>query len=116
MKFYVNEEAWPTAELAIHSINDGTLIDRFPADKVKAGEERQIKQVKDLQLCFLVKETDTSPDKSILLTGWTRRMKVSEIGYGCVLKDFATTVRDDVFASIPSETLCVCFHASKLIL
>ena len=37
VKFYVNEEAWPTAELAIHSSNEGTLIDGFPADKVFSG-------------------------------------------------------------------------------
>ena len=92
VKFYVNEEAWPTAELAIHSSNEGTLIDGFPADKVKAGGERQIK-MKDMQLCSWVKETDTSPDESILLTGWTRRMKVSEMRSGCVLKDFTTTVQ-----------------------
>ena len=67
--------------------------------------------MKDLQ-------TDMPPDKSILLTGWARRLKGSEVGSRCVLKDFATTVRDDVFAPTPSplsgsivewklKTLCV---------
>ena len=50
--------------------------------------------MKDLQ-------TNIPPDKSILLTGWARRMKGSEVGSRCVLKDFATTVRDDVFAPTP---------------
>ena len=51
--------------------------------------------MKDLQLYSWVKETDIPPDKSILLTGWARRMKESEVRSRCVLKDFATTVRDD---------------------
>ena len=40
-KFDVNEEAWPNAELAIHSSYEGALIDGLPADKVKAGDERE---------------------------------------------------------------------------
>ena len=102
MKFDVSEEAWPNAELAIHSSFEGALIDGLTADKVKAGDEREIQQMKDLQLYSWVKESDIPPDKSILLTGWARRMKVSEVRSRCVLKDFATTVRDDVFASTPS--------------
>ena len=58
--------------------------------------------MKDLQLDSLVKETDILPDKSILLTGWARRMKGSEVRSRCVLKVFATPVRDDVFAPTPS--------------
>ena len=42
------------------------------------------------------------PDKSILLTSWARRMKGSEVRSRCVLKDFATTMRDDVFAPTAS--------------
>ena len=58
--------------------------------------------MKDLQLYSCVKETDIPPDSSILLTGWARRMKKSEVRSRCVLKDFATTVSDDVFAPSPS--------------
>ena len=68
VKFDVNEEAWPNAELAIHSSYEGTLIDGLPADRVKAGDEREIQQMKDLQLYSWDKETDIPPDKSILLT------------------------------------------------
>ena len=106
VKFDVNEEAWPNADLAIHSSYEGALIDGLPADKVKAGDEREIKQMKDLQLYSWVKETDIPPDKSILLTGWARRMKGSEVRSRCVLKDFATTVRDDAFA--PTHLHCQC--------
>ena len=62
VKFDVNEEAWPNADLVIH----------------------------------------IPPNKSILLTGWARRMMGSEKRSRCELKDFATTVRDDVFAPTPS--------------
>ena len=102
VKFDVNEEAWPNADLAIHSSCEGALIDGLPADKVKAGDEREIKQMKNMQLYSWAKETDIPPDKSILLTGWARRLKESEVRSRCVLKDFATTVRDDVFAPTPS--------------
>ena len=70
VKFDVDEEAWPHAELAIHSSFLGALIDGLPSDKVKADDEREIQQMKDLQLYSWVKETDIPPDKSILLTGW----------------------------------------------
>ena len=95
VKFDVNEEAWPNADLVIRASYEGALIDGLPADKVKAGDEREIQQMKDLQLYSWVKETDIPPDKSTLLTGWARRLKGSEVRSRCVLKDFATTVRDD---------------------
>ena len=136
MKVVVNEEAWPNADLVIRASYESALIDGLPANKVKAGDEREIKQMKDLQLYSWLKETDITPDKSILLTGWARRMKGSEVRSRCVLKDFATKVRDDVLAPTPSPLSvswtiavrsmvrsssgnrrpCVCFHASRLIL
>ena len=78
VKFDVNEEAWPNADLVIRASYEGALIDGLPADKVKAGDEREIQQLKDLQLYSWVKETDILPDKSIMLTGWARRMKETE--------------------------------------
>ena len=102
LKLDVNEEAWPNADLAIRSGYEGALIDGLPADKVKAGDEREIRQMKDLQLYSWIKETDVPHDKSILLTGWARRKKGSEVRSRCVLKDFATTVRDNVFSPTPS--------------
>ena len=41
VKFDVNEEAWPNADLAIRATYEGALIDGLPADKVKAGDEGQ---------------------------------------------------------------------------
>ena len=100
VKFDVNEEAWPNADLVIRASYGRALIDGLHADKVKAFDTREIQQMKVLQLYSWIKETDISPDKSILLTGWVRRMKGCEVRSRCVLKDFATTVFD-VFASTP---------------
>ena len=102
VKFDVNEEAWPNADLVIRASYEGALIDGLPANEVKAGDEREFKQMKDLQLYSWIKETEIPPDKSILLTGRARRMKGSEVRSGRVLKDFMPTVRDDVFAPTPS--------------
>ena len=97
VKFDVNEEAWPNADLVIRASYEGALIDGLPADKVKAGDERENKKTKDLQLYSWIKETEILPDNSILLTGCARRMKGSEVRSRCVLKDFATTVREMTF-------------------
>ena len=75
LKFDVNEEAWPNADLAIRSSSDGALIVGLPADKVKAGDEREIRQMKDLQMYFWIKKTNVLHEKLILLTGWARRRR-----------------------------------------
>ena len=120
VKFDVNEEAWPNEDLAIRATCEGALIDGLPADKVKAGDEREIQQTKELQLYSWVKETDIPPNKSILLTGWARRLKGSEMRSRCVLKDFATIVSAWTIAVCsmvrsPSGNWRpgMCFHASR---
>ena len=55
VKSDVKEEAWPNADLVIRACYEGALIDGLPADKVKAGDEREILQMKDLQLYSWVK-------------------------------------------------------------
>ena len=91
------------SDLAIHSSYEGALIDGLPADKSQGWRWNQADERSAAVLVGQwVKETDIPPDKSILLTGWARRMKGSEVRSRCVLKDFATTVRDDVFAPTPS--------------
>ena len=77
-KFGVNEEDWPNAELAIRSSYEGALIDGHSVDRVKAGNDREITQMKDLQLYSWIREEDVPLGKSILLTGWARRTKGNE--------------------------------------
>ena len=67
VQFDVNEEACQNADLVIRACCEGALIDGLPVDKVKAGDEREIQQMKDLQLYSWAKETDIPPNKSILL-------------------------------------------------
>ena len=62
LKFDVNEEVWPNSDLVIHLSYEGALIDGLPVDKAKAGDEQEIKQMKDLQLYSWVKETDIHPE------------------------------------------------------
>ena len=50
VKFDDNEEAWPNADQFIRASYEGALIDGLPADKVMAGDERKIQQMKGLQL------------------------------------------------------------------
>ena len=57
LKFDVNVEALMNADLAVRSSSEGALIDGSPADTVKAGDLREITQMKDLQLYSWVKQT-----------------------------------------------------------
>ena len=50
LKFDVNEKAWLNADLITRSDHDSALVDGLPTDKVKAGDDREITQMKDLQL------------------------------------------------------------------
>ena len=114
LKFDANGQDWLNAELAVRSSYEGALNDGLPADKVKAGDEREITQVKDLQLYSWIREGDVPPGKSILLTSWARRMKGNEMSSRCALKDFATTVRDNVFAPTPSPVSVRGFFCTQL--
>ena len=102
LKFDVNEKALLNADLISRSDHGGALLDGLPTDKVKAGDDREITQMKDLQLYSWVEGTDVPPGKSILLTGCARRMKGNEVRSRCVKKHLETTVRDDVFAPTAS--------------
>ena len=55
------------------AFSSAVLPNRAPANKVKAGDEREITQLHSWT------EEDVPPGKSILLTSWARRMKGSEI-------------------------------------
>ena len=75
----LNEEDWPNADPATRASYKGALVDGHPADKVKAGDEREITQMKDLHLYSWIREQDVSPGKSVLLTGTTDERKRSQI-------------------------------------
>ena len=50
MTLVVTKDAWPHADLAIRSSYECPLIDGLSADKVKASDEREIREMKELQL------------------------------------------------------------------
>ena len=79
LKFDVNEEAWPNVDLAIQSSYEGALIDGLPADKTKTGDERDIRQMKDLQLYSWAKETTFSMTKRSCSLGSTNEGERSTI-------------------------------------
>ena len=55
--------------MANRSNCEGVLIDGLFSDKVQVGHEREITQMKELQLYSWIREADTPPGKSILLNG-----------------------------------------------
>ena len=48
VKFDVKEETWPNVDVVIRASYEGALIDGLPTDKVMVGDEREIRQMKDL--------------------------------------------------------------------
>ena len=100
LKFDVNEEAWPNADLVIQSSYEGTLIDGLPADK--AGDEREIMQMKDLQLY-----SDTPPEKfhSAHWLGTTDEGKQS--GVAMCAEGFRDNGDSDAISCIGAWTLAV---------
>ena len=85
----VNEEITPTVRAS--DTYSGELIDGLPAEKVKKGDERELKQMDDLQLYSWVRDEMIPEGEQLLDTGWARRLKGDVVRSRCVLKDFATT-------------------------
>ena len=105
-----NEEAWPNADLAIRSSSDGALIVGLPADKVKAGDERE--KADERSAAVLLDQEDKRSPRKIDSAHWLGTTKKgSEVRSRCVLKNFATTVRNDVFSSTRSP-LSVLLYAA----
>ena len=97
LKFDVNEEDRPNAELAVRSCYEGALIDGLPACKVKAGDEGEITQMKNLQLYSWIREEDVPPEIDLAYRlGTTDERKRSEIAM-CPEGFFHN-----------SETQCIC--------
>ena len=56
--------------------------------------------MKDVVFC--VKDVNVSLGTLMSLIGWARRTIGNEVRSQCVFMDFATTLRDEVFAPTPS--------------
>ena len=69
---------WPGADLALRSSYEAALIEGLPAEKVKAGDESDIPQMRNIQLYAWMKTENVPPGRPDGLD-WARRMKGSEV-------------------------------------
>ena len=100
----VNEEKFESA-----------TIRGLPADLVKKGQAREMKDLDDMKVLEWVKESTVPRDAKILDCGWARKMKSpSEVRARVVLKDYAVTKLDDLYAPTPTSMTvrCLLFYAA----
>ena len=77
------------------------FIDGLPARAVREGDAREVKQMEELQLYKWTRVDDLPQDAKLIKTGWVRRWKGTTVRSRLVLKDFALTIRDDLYAPTP---------------
>ena len=102
--FCVNEEKYEPATIR------GLL-----ADLVKKGQAREMKYVDDMNVPEWVEESTVPKDAQILDCGWAMKMKSpSEVRARAVLKDYAVTKLDDLYAPTPTSMTvrCLLFYAA----
>ena len=86
-----------------------------PADLVKKGQAREMKYLDDMNFLEWVRESTVPRDAKILDCGWALKMKYpSEVRARVVLKDYATTKLDDLYAPTPTSMTvrCLLFYAA----
>ena len=72
---------------------------RLPAALVKKCQAREMKDLDDMNVLELVEESTVPKDAQILDCGWAMKMKFpSEVRARVVLKDYAVTKLDDLYA------------------
>ena len=100
----VNEEKFESA-----------TIRGLPADLVKKGQAREMKDLDDMKVLEWMKESTVPRDAKILDCGWAMKMKSpSEVRARVVLKDYAVTKLDDLYAPTPTSMTvrCLLFYAA----
>ena len=88
-------------------------IRRLPADLVKKGQAREMKNLDDMNVLEWVEESTVPKDAQIL--GWAMKMKSpTEARARVVLKDYAVTKLDDLYAPTPTSMTvrCLLFYAA----
>ena len=100
-KPFTAEKPEPPAEGAF---DDGKKIDGLPAALVQAGDEKELDNMSKLGVFEWIREEDIPQGEHLIGTSWARKMKGAEVRSRCVLQDFATCKRDDVFAPTPCPT------------
>ena len=92
-----------------------TTMRGLPADFVKKGQAREMKDLDDLNVLEWVKESTVPKDAKILDCGWAMKMKSSsELRARVVLKDYAVNKVDDLHAPTPTSMTvrCLVFYAA----
>ena len=87
----------------------------LPADLVKKGQAREMKDLDDMNVLEWVEESTVPKDAQILDCGWALKMKSpSEVRARVVLKDYAVTKLDDPYAPTPTSMTvrCLLFYAA----
>ena len=81
----------------------------LPADLVKKGQARDMKDLDDMNVLEWVKASTVPRDAKILDCGWA-----SEVRARVVLKDYAVTKFNDLYAPTPTSMTvrCLLFHAA----
>ena len=100
----VNEEKYEPA-----------TIRGLPADLVKKGQAREMKDHDDMNVLEWVEESTVPKDAEILDCGRAVKMKFpSEVRARVVLKDYAVTKLDDLYAPTPTSMIvrCLLFHTA----
>lgn len=102
---YVNERAEPVVPEGAIEDDCVPLVDGLPADLVKAGDEKGLTNMSELAVFEWIEEKGRAEGrKKLVETGWARKMKGAEVRSRCVLRDYAVSKRDDVFAPTPCPT------------
>ena len=100
----VNEEKYEPA-----------TIRGLPADLVKKDQAKEIKDLDDMNVLEWVEESTVPKDAQILDCGWVMKMNSpSEVRARVVLKDYAVTKLDDLYAPTPTSMIvrCLLFYAA----
>ena len=87
----------------------------LPADLVKKGKAREMEDFDHMNVLEWVNESKVPKDANILDCGWAMKMKSpSEVRARVVLKDYAVTTLDDLYAPTPTSMIvrCLLFYVA----
>ena len=94
---YVSEHLAPTV-----MFRNDELIQGLPKQLVVEGDKAECENTEALKVFEWVKYADVPQGTDIKTTGWARRLKGEGVRSRCVMRDYATTKRFDVFAPTPT--------------
>ena len=107
--------SWTSRVCVSEEKYEPATIGRLPADLVKKSLTREMKDLVDMNVLEWVKESTVPKDAQILDSGWAMKMKSpSEVRARVVLKDYAVTELDDLYAPTPTSMTVRCLFFTRL--